>query len=79
MSTKSVEWRISIVLWNFMGIWIETQIFLLQSEFYFQHQEAKCFCTGMHWSANQQNLIAIHIVPEDLVEIWLGHTRFVSC
>ena len=32
-----------------------------------------------HWSANQQNVIAIHIVPEDWVEIWLGHTRFVSC
>ena len=30
-----------------MGIWIETQIFGLQLEFSFHHQEAKCFCTGI--------------------------------
>jgi hypothetical protein len=37
-----------------MRIWIETQLFLLQSEISFQHdQEAKHFCTGIDQQTNK--------------------------
>ncbi len=33
MSTKSVEWRISLLLWNLLCIWIETQFFCCNLNF----------------------------------------------
>ena len=76
----------NILLWIFVGIWIENQIIFLQWEFSFQHQEAKCFCTGIDQRTNKTCLqftlcpkteLKFGLVTPDLSPVKNGSPRLV--